>query len=74
MTKEEYLNVRDLPEIPMGIWFEYYKEKGGNLPTKAEFEHAFTIMLWNDPFAFRNALNSFYTHYNTKFNLWQEKT
>jgi len=37
MTKDEYLELLKLPEIPISIWFEYYRERGGIVDDINEF-------------------------------------
>lgn len=41
MTKEEWIKVRDEPYIPLGVWFSYYKEMGGDIEDPTEFEKQF---------------------------------
>ena len=41
MTREEWIKVRDEPHIPLGVWFSYYKENGGEIEDPIEFEKEF---------------------------------
>lgn len=80
MTREQYLLIRDSPEVPMAAWFEFYKEKGGVIDDPAEFEKIFSIALANEShipgtdgtmkqITLKSALDKFYTHYNEKFGV-----
>jgi hypothetical protein len=83
MTKERFIEVTKMPEVPMDVWFEYYKDRGGVLDFE-EFKKVFTTFLWNESIVtvrgvqkhitLRSALNNFYQYYKTKFNLWQVET
>lgn len=78
MTKEEYLKIREQPEIPMPIWFEYYQERGGLLDYE-EFVKTFTTFTWNQSvvrsrfglkqITLNSALRNFFEYYNQKFGL-----
>jgi hypothetical protein len=78
MTKEQFLEIIKKPEIPMEIWFEYYKERGG-LADPETFTKVFTTALWNQwnlrrpdgsvvQVSFKTALEGFYEYYAKKFN------
>ncbi len=81
MTEQEYLQLREQPEIPMSAWFEFYREKGGILNDIGEFEKVFTTAIVNESVigtvgsptlkqvTLKTALNRFYEHYNQKFGL-----
>lgn len=78
MTKAEYLVVRNQPEIPMDIWYEYYLERGGTNIGLSLFVEAFTnvllgtiVMTKSGPktLSLKTALISFYKYYNQKFGL-----
>ncbi len=75
MTKDRWQVVRNLQEVPMDVWFEYYKEKGGATAAQDVFEKAFVNFIavkflapngWVYP-NFRGALNRLYKFYNEKF-------
>ena len=78
MTKEEYLLVREKVEIPKEVWFEYYKERGGKLGEE-EFWKMFVKSIFHQPITlsggrarqttFHSALQSFYSYYNSKFDV-----
>jgi len=85
MTKEQYLIIIELPELPMTAWFEYYLERGGAIKDFEQFQHVFSVILWNESsmqgpdgvlkqVTFHSALQSFYHYYAKKFDLWQERT
>ncbi len=78
MTKEKYLEVRDMTEIPKEIWYKYYKERGG-MVDEDKFWEAFVKSLVSKMVVvnrdgpkqidFKTALDSFYGYYNRKFNV-----
>jgi len=49
MTREEWIKVRDEPHIPLGVWFSYYKETGGDIDDPIEFEKEFKRKLEDYP-------------------------
>lgn len=79
MTKERYLEVRDIREIPIEDWFDFYKERGGAIEDIEEFKETFYTLLANEAIVanakgakqitFKSALGNFYKYYNTKFEL-----
>lgn len=79
MTKEQWLAIRELEEIPKEVWFEFYKEQGGLIDNIDIFFQMFSeivaqqaIMIKNmKPWYvnFNTALSSLYSHYNTKFKI-----
>lgn len=76
MTKEQWLLTREKPEIPMDVWFSFYKEKGG-IADVSLFEKMFTNAIFQEPVflriqkkvTFASCLNKLFTHYNEKFGL-----
>lgn len=75
MTKEQYLIIRTMPEIPMDIWFEFYKERGGILQ-RVDFDNIFSTIIWNNSITINmkqvtlsSAINNFYSYYNEKFGV-----
>ena len=83
MTKDEYLEVIKLPEIPVPIWFEYYRERGGIIEDKSEFEKTFLAAISNEwivgtasgekKITLQSAINNFYSYYNKKFDINEYK-
>lgn len=80
MTKDQYLLILQKPEIPMGVWFDYYRERGGIISDPIEFERIFSVMIWNEAttkgsdgnmkkITLNSALRNFYEYYNKKFNI-----
>jgi len=80
MTEEQYLMVRDLPEIPMEIWYMYYRERGGTMTSFDDFKTAFAAFVWNQAtmegsdgsmkqITLKSAYDNFYRYYNEKFRL-----
>lgn len=81
MTEQEYLQLREQPEIPMSAWFDFYKEKGGAIYDIVEFEKTFTTLIINQSViatvgsptmkqvTLKSALDKFYQHYNEKFGI-----
>ena len=45
MTKEEWVKVREEPHIPLGVWFSYYKDNGGDIDDPVEFEDRFNEII-----------------------------
>lgn len=76
MTKEQWLLTREKPEIPMDVWFSFYKEKGG-VADMHLFEQMFVNGIFQKPVfvklgkqvTFASCLNNLFAHYNKKFNL-----
>jgi len=44
MTKDQWLIMRDREEIPLVIFFEYYKEKGGVVTDFQSFSEIFMVI------------------------------
>lgn len=85
MTKEQFLLILKQPEIPMEVWFEYYRERGGMIDDFEKFSYIFSIILWNKQeiqgsdgnmkqVTLASAFYQFHDYYAKKFNLWQEGT
>jgi len=84
MTKEQFLFILKQPEIPMEVWFEFYRERGGSIPDLETFTHVFSIILWNESHiqvgdtmkqvTLGSAFKNFHDYYAKKFSLWQERT
>lgn len=80
VTKEIWLKERDSEELPMFIWFEYYKENGGTIADITAFENAFasilsTINIVPRPgnvvkeLSFNSAIRRIHSFYNKKFEV-----
>lgn len=74
MTKKQYLLIRDMEEIPMSLWYEFYEERAQALGytqilVYESFVEIFTMILHHYLAAFNVALQAFYAYYNKKFNL-----
>lgn len=77
MTKEQWHHVRNMPEIPLYVWFEYYREKGGVIENLAEFESQFYHILLQQPLmiiggkqvlvTFQTAVERLFDYYKNKF-------
>lgn len=81
MTKEQFIELMRSPEIPMRVWYEYYRERGGHIAAFDQFEYVFSVAIWNEEMvlnskkqlvklSFQKAVESLYNYYKTKFNLW----
>jgi len=83
MTKEQYLDIISRSQIPMNIWFEYYRERGGLVDDFAQFERLFSTALVNEftvesssipkKISLTSALHNFYSYYNKKFGMDEYK-
>ena len=70
MSKDRWLYVSTLEEIPMEIWFLYYRERGGIIGDIKEFEHLFTILLWSPSnITLDSAIHNIYNYYNKKYGI-----
>lgn len=78
MTQEQLLLINSAEDVDINQWFEYYKEKGGNLHM-SEFMSRFALLLRitgslirlvdNKPVYLNKntAFSKFYLHYQEKF-------
>jgi hypothetical protein len=78
MTKEEYLQMRELIEVPTSALFDFYKEKGGLINNIQDFEKLLVkaqntpaIITQNGPkrVTANSIYSNFYDYYNKKFNV-----
>lgn len=79
MTKDTYLKIVEQENIPMEVFFEYYKERGGTLTDLDEFSELFSTAISNQwtvktssgmkKITYTSVLNNFYSYYNNKFGL-----
>ena len=80
MTRDQYLKIRDSPEIPMEAYFDYYRERGGTLDDINKFTEILSTLMWNDTvvtgtnivikkITHNSVLTNFYKYYNQKFAL-----
>ena len=77
MTKEQWESIRNMEEIPLYVWFEYYRENGGYLANLAEFESQFYQIPLQQPIFiksgrqivvnFHTAVNRLLDYYKNKF-------
>lgn len=73
MTKDEWKYLQGQVEIPIYVWYEFYKEKGGKLTSMNEFEQIFTQIIFSDSYIngkrtnYVTALNQLFKYYNNKF-------
>ena len=47
LTKENWEHWREMPNIPIDVWFSFYKEKGGILDDVVEFTKIFITFINN---------------------------
>lgn len=84
MTKEQFLFILKQPEIPMEVWFEYYRERGGTIADFEKFVYVFSVVVWNEQtmvgsdgnmkqVTIVSSFYNFHDYYSKKFNLWQEE-
>lgn len=82
MTVEEWVKVRSEPYVPLGVWFSYYKECGGDIEDPIIFEQEFvkrvshgTVIIMNKGKMQRINLDiaksRLFTYYDNKFNIKQ---
>lgn len=79
MTKQEWQVARSSTNIPMEMWFDYYKDRGGTINDIWQFEQIFTSLIANESLiitnhgqkqiTFTSAINSMFNYYDTKFSL-----
>ena len=73
MTKNEWEHLKKQVEIPMYVWYEFYKEKGGKLNSMGEFEQIFTQIIFTNVNIngkrtnYVTALNQLFKYYDNKF-------
>lgn len=81
MTKEIWLSVRGKRELPVEVWFEFYKEKGGTLNSIDVFYSMLGAMFASEPVirckdgverqvTAISALNKIHIHYDQMFQIW----
>ncbi len=74
MTKEDYQQLREKPEIPMDRWYEFYIERGGFQIGLEKFTELFTdtmlgVTIGKRFMSLETALRQFYQYYNKKFDI-----
>lgn len=78
MTRERWLEVKKLQEVPMDVWFDYYREMGGMVNNISLFIEAFSHMIHNQNIVlnsknkvvelnFNSALRRLYNYFDNKF-------
>ena len=82
MTVEEWTKVREEPYIPLGVWFSYYRECGGDIEDPITFEEEFmkrvsygTVIIMSECVMKRITLDTaksrLFAYYDKKFNIKQ---
>lgn len=80
LNKEEWEHWREMPNIPIDIWFSFYKEKGGYLDNIEDFTDIFITMINNrmtvegsdgvmKEVSARSAFGKMKEYYDTKFGI-----
>lgn len=79
MTKEEWQQVREQPQISRDVWFSFYKEKGGVLDNIDDFWRTFRTVVDNKMIFINDtgqrqvtldsAMKNMFTYYDTKFGI-----
>jgi len=77
MTKQRWEQVRELEELPMEIFWEYYQERGGKLKDFSTFRNVFEKAITQGMrivtpdkvrvVTLNSALGNVYSYYNNKF-------
>ncbi len=79
MTAQRWEHVRTLKEVPIDVWFEYYRDCGGTLQYESAFARLFGEIISRNTMIknskgnlvqvnFATALNRLYEYYNNKFD------
>lgn len=78
MTKVEWEEIRNMNEIPISLWFEYYTEMGGFIKDINEFQSilwqvlakGLIFIVQGKPrrLSFDSAVNRIYEYYSNKFS------
>lgn len=83
MTREEWVKVRVEPHIPLGVWFSYYREMGGDIEDPIEFEEVFLRIMREQPLYIDvaygklihinedSARNRLYSYYDSMFSTYE---
>lgn len=79
MTKEQWIQIRDQFHIPIEVWFDYYRERGGSIQDLQTFTITFYEILpknhivqtnkWTRKITFETAVKQLFEYYNNKFDL-----
>lgn len=80
MTKENWITVRQMEEIPLSIFFHFYLERGGVITNFMTFSSYFTRMCGQEPnvytknneykkVTYGSCLYKMFTYYDIKFGL-----
>ncbi len=48
LTKEEWEHWREMPNIPIDVWFSFYREKGGYVDNVDDFTNIFLTLVNNN--------------------------
>lgn len=76
MTKKEWEKQKPNKEIPISLWFEYYRENGGILSDIHEFEKIFVELMMSPVLIggkiinlkYSTAIKKLYEYYENKFS------
>lgn len=80
LTKEEWEHWREMPNIPIDVWFSFYREKGGYLDNIEDFTNIFLTMVNNrmivegsdgvmKEISARSAFSKMKEYYDVKFGI-----
>lgn len=80
LTKEEWDHWREMPNIPINVWYSFYKEKGGYVDTLEQFTEIFLSMVNNrmtvqgsdgvmKEVSAQSAFKKMKEHYDAKFGI-----
>lgn len=79
MDKEQWISLRNKEELPVYVYYEYYKEVGGLVKTLEEFEKIlFSLIAQRVPvigttgpkmITFESLIQKTHEYFNKKFNL-----
>lgn len=83
MTKEEYIKLLESEEIPIEVFFSFYKERGGTLDDLYEFAKIFATAISNEwvvhtpngakKITYQSCVDNFLYYYNKKFEINEYK-
>lgn len=78
ITRERWIIVREMEELPADVWHEYYLEKGGSIKGFSPFWQIFVEYVLgltrvdiakNKELSFDSAIRRLHRYYNEKFKL-----
>lgn len=68
ITKEQWQQVRDMEEIPLFLWFDYYRENGGVVEDLGIFESHLWNILAQEPMIISKQGRPLRVNYDTAVN------